>query len=1027
MKVYKTKGGYYYKEYKSGKKKRISKEKFSQLKITTINHSKKPVSKKQVGKKQVGKKPVGKKSGGKKPVGKKPVSKKQVSKKQVGGIILTTLDGIDLISEGQYCKYCSKLLDPLRQPLDSTGNLSDTCCKPCGHKGLQAFKAIKEDLYPGITKLSQEQYSRILSEIRDAIQDSNHPECEQCKTTDTKINNGRVLSRKKKDVDLRDFFSHRFDEGMYKKVSKVYRDSVENDMVCKVCTKDIKSTYIGTNAFTCLYCGYNVHKETCLSTSQIMLYGSNNDERNDERNVYVCAICHDFLDQCTSLDIKANSSVPHNIDIVLRFGSVTENVTDFNDIVLVDAAGSFLKDKEPSGAGLSAQQLYQTLNITTVKAKANSDVFRKLTMGNIVSTKYGNKEVIHAYSYDFNTDPKYSDKNQEQCISLLAKIYSKIFKEFVKSERNTLHLLPLSGGVFAGTHKSAIVSITYNAIQKAFQTIKIHQTRNVLSGRTIKLCLYTVNELTDYYKSGKYILKDSPTFTLLEKENEQIQPNGMSQIELGKKNLQYLRILSTVQYQILSKQTEINQKSQNPQIVLTLYPDIDSRNVRMKCIINYTAIMNALSKFKQLNPTMEISDIVSKLVFKVKEEEYPTYKALFISEFYLMLPFHMRFQNYESLQEEDYSELNRTRYQIPNNILQSKTVNIIDKLDFTFKIDHEGSIGVVKSLYETSPGVKIGLLIAGNSGSPGGMGGKLFGSDYTARYPILNLHRPGDLQEESTIYNWLKQETQILGKRFSPEILLNHSIRGQWGLTDLDQDAKVDDYNTLQGINYTRANPSKYRTAWVYQDCCLDIINPLIKANFVFVAGPNINAEGNPNGSMKRTKNTVLKLSEHTNKLNAIDPINEDELTCTFVQGIKEALRAGLFASHKSGCEIVIVPYVSGGIYLSSNSRVLERFKRLIYPVILNEVLNEMNPTLNICYKDVFTKVILCDIGDAAKMMQKRANQNAIKTYGNYGNYYSNNAKRMINGSRTTEPEPEPQPEPQPEQDNHIWWECPNQ
>ena len=1039
MKVYKTKGGYYYKEYNSGKKIRISKEKFSQLKTPTINHTtkpvgkkpvgKKPVGKKSVSKKPVGKKPVGKKSVGKKPVGKKPVGKKSVGKKsvgkkpvgkksvgkklvgkklvgkkpvgkkQTGGFILTTGHGLDLISEGQFCKYCSKLLDPSRRELRSTKKLPDTCCQPCGVKGLDAFKAIKEELYPDITKLSPQQYDFILTEIRDSIRDSNVGQCGICETI-TKTENGTVISRHKSHVDLRNFFLHRLDQQMYKKVSKEFKISVSNGIDCKVCKKKIESPLFRTNAIPCSYCGYNVHKVGCVGKSEITLYGSS----NDERNVTVCAICHDFVAQCKSLDILTNSSVSHNIDIVLRFGSVTENVTDFSDIVLVDASGTFLKDKNPEKAAYSARALYNHLGMAHVKAKSDANDFSKLTMGNIVHTTYDgpagqNKEVIHAYSYDFLSE-EYPSKNKDQCILLLAGIYTKIFEAFIKSNKGTLHLLPLSGGIFAGEHKLHIVSITHNAIQLAFQTIKIRKTRTELSNKTIKLCLYSGTELAEYVKSDVYELEHSPTFTPLEKSKEYTQPKEMILLNLTEKNLQYLRTLSKCQYQILESQVTTNGI---PNIVLILYSKVDSANVEKKCIINYTAIMNALSLLKQTHPDIIISDIVSKLVFEVREEELPVYKALFIEEFYLMLPFHLRFQNYESLHLEDNRQLNTTPYATPNKILQSNTTSIIEKLDFRFEINPEGSIGVAKALYDVIKDAKIGLLIAGNSGSPGGMACKLFGSDYTAPYPELELDRPQKLQEESIIYHWLKEETSILGNRFLPQKLLNHSIRGQWGLVDLDEDAKVDDYETLQGIDYTDASPNKYRTAWVYQDCYLDKHNPFIKANLVFVSGPNINAERAPNGSMKRTKNTVLKLSEQTKILNPRELIHKDELTCTFVQGVKEALRAGLYASYMSNCKIVIVPYVSGGIYLSNNKQVLERFKRLIYPVILNEVLNETNPTIKQSYNDAFDEVILCDIGNSTKMMKKRQVSN-FNHIGNQRNQYKEGRNHV------NEPEPEPEP-----------------
>ena len=133
----------------------------------------------------------------------------------------------------------------------------------------------------------------------------------------------------------------------------------------------------------------------------------------------------------------------------------------------------------------------------------NNSTFRNLTMGRVVKTRYmKNKnqiDVIHAYSYDFSTST-YSSMNKAQCIRELSKVYKQVFDNFIETNKETLHLLPLSGGLFAGIHKSNMKTITFQAIQEAYQNIRKLNKHSILSQKTIILCLYLPNEFSTYFK-----------------------------------------------------------------------------------------------------------------------------------------------------------------------------------------------------------------------------------------------------------------------------------------------------------------------------------------------------------------------------------------------------------------------------------------------------------------------------------------------------------------------------------------------
>ena len=127
----------------------------------------------------------------------------------------------------------------------------------------------------------------------------------------------------------------------------------------------------------------------------------------------------------------------------------------------------------------------------------------------------------------------------------------------------------------------------------------------------------------------------------------------------------------------------------------------------------------------------------------------------------------------------------------------------------------EGSVGIAKLLHTLfSDNYRIALLIAGNSGCPGGNFGKNLGSDFIKNLGsdfIKNLgeisREQHQLQEESVIQQWLENEQKI--SYVSGGDILNHTIRGQWGLFDLDLDASNTEYDTIQEINYKIATVPK--------------------------------------------------------------------------------------------------------------------------------------------------------------------------------------------------------------------------
>lgn len=271
------------------------------------------------------------------------------------------------------------------------------------------------------------------------------------------------------------------------------------------------------------------------------------------------------------------------------------------------------------------------------------------------------------------------------------------------------------------------------------------------------------------------------------------------------------------------------------------------------------------------------------------------------------------------------------------------------------------------------PPKKIGVMVAGNSGLPGGNVGKK-GTDVTLNHDNINANHT--TQEEDIVSTWLTAtcfSTNLeIGSEECKTIQTNEFdiIKKQWGFEDLkplpmDKQGPpipTTHFLTIQKMIYSPNNQDKnaYADAWVVRDAMLTkkiMRNPgkqnkgtfsteeIYPATLVFVAGPNAGAKGSDGGSMTRTLNT-----------SAAD--NYD----LFKEQIKGAVRAGLDAMIMEGVDIAIVAGVSTGIYAGKHkTQINDEFVNII-----NKILEEDMPKTKSGYRyerrDYFDKVIYPEI-----------------------------------------------------------------
>ena len=238
------------------------------------------------------------------------------------------------------------------------------------------------------------------------------------------------------------------------------------------------------------------------------------------------------------------------------------------------------------------------------------------------------------------------------------------------------------------------------------------------------------------------------------------------------------------------------------------------------------------------------------------------------------------------------------------------------------EVKHErGAVGYARALYPTlnqeggATDEKIGLMIAGNNGRPGGLIGNGLDSIPTVNQGLVNSGVRFELktQEESVVSDWLDA---VAGSEHEARSrVFRSTICGLWG-----QKARGSP-ETIQGVNYkTSTDDADYDRAWVVRDANLEHDGECT-ATLVFVAGPNANGgAGEPGGSMRET----FSQKAH------------DEYWF-FKECVKCSVCAGLLAMREEKVTHALVAYVSGGLYAGKHKdQIRGEFKELVEQLVFD-------------------------------------------------------------------------------------------
>lgn len=240
-----------------------------------------------------------------------------------------------------------------------------------------------------------------------------------------------------------------------------------------------------------------------------------------------------------------------------------------------------------------------------------------------------------------------------------------------------------------------------------------------------------------------------------------------------------------------------------------------------------------------------------------------------------------------------------------------------NETDFIEKVDRGGvaNVGYDCSFY---PNSKVGVMIAANSGLPGGALGKR--PDHITKKDLAMT-----TQEEAV---WANAVLTFCGedKPREQEAFHAKTIQGQWGMQEKDGLST----STIQGIDFTKTeNPNDYNETYIVDHCYLTAVNDKKELEkdkdypVVFVFADSINANpgiGTKTGTMQRTLNQKA--------------INDYDF---FRDCVKMKLRSALDAMVFSGVTHPLVAQLSCGIYAGKHQPQI----RQDFNNILQEVLDE--------------------------------------------------------------------------------------
>ena len=299
---------------------------------------------------------------------------------------------------------------------------------------------------------------------------------------------------------------------------------------------------------------------------------------------------------------------------------------------------------------------------------------------------------------------------------------------------------------------------------------------------------------------------------------------------------------------------------------------------------------------------------------------------------------------------------------LPPVLLRTRHAVGAAPLRVSVRVNAGGLTSVGCELQAADPALRIGTMVAGNSGRPGGACGCLEQTPGGRGLRVIasKLHCHHKTQEEDVVSNWLLTHafnSLIVGDADTAAHCSNvfrtslHEPKAAWGL----KEPRGTSCDTIQGVDYTTASdPALYADAWIVDRVRLSRKDPagpvLVRADqystsLFFVAGPNANV---PDAQQQLSSSTLRTFNRYA----AAD-------YQFFRAGVAAALRTALLAMAARGFDVALIAGVSTGLYSGLHrQRINDDFEGLVNDLLDEPMIDGGRAGRPACLGDCFKHVI---------------------------------------------------------------------
>jgi hypothetical protein len=150
-----------------------------------------------------------------------------------------------------------------------------------------------------------------------------------------------------------------------------------------------------------------------------------------------------------------------------------------------------------AGAGGASGAIYRWLQVSRFPADVVNSLRREgdAHYHSYASPHFESRNVIHVAAPDLNG----CAGSGAEAVGRLTTAYHNVLREFARSAKPSLRMLPISGGIFAGPFARQMPAMTRAALSQAWRTLASeHRTQLIRTGARIDLCIFGTNDFAAF-------------------------------------------------------------------------------------------------------------------------------------------------------------------------------------------------------------------------------------------------------------------------------------------------------------------------------------------------------------------------------------------------------------------------------------------------------------------------------------------------------------------------------------------------